>query len=59
MRGMGKVMVLAIGGRITMKAESTPIIAGIDFSLSSEALLRHAAHAAKRSGALVNRSASA
>lgn len=38
-------------GHSTMKKESTPITAGIDFSASSEAVLRHAAHAASRSGA--------
>lgn len=46
-------MVFANSGSIIMKAEPTPIIAGIDFSLSSEVVLRHAAHAAKRSGAPV------
>jgi nucleotide-binding universal stress UspA family protein len=34
-----------------MKPEPTPITAGIDFSASSEAVLRQAAHAAKLSGA--------
>lgn len=34
-----------------MKDEPTPITAGIDFSASSEAVLRQAAHAAARSGA--------
>lgn len=48
---MGKMMLFEKHEHIPMNEYSNPITAGIDFSVSSEAVLRHAAHVAGRSGA--------
>lgn len=51
MRRMGECDYVRNDHNPIMKPEPTPITAGIDFSASSEAVLRQTAHAAKLSGA--------